>query len=79
MLASGTACVAEIAKLPAQTASKPYNSTNLADIASNPPQTLTIGFEFSNSTKFLALDIFLVKKYQVIKNIPPTINYICSL
>jgi hypothetical protein len=43
MLASGTLCIAEIAKLPAHTASKPYNSTNLADIASYAPQTLTIG------------------------------------
>jgi hypothetical protein len=33
---------------------------------------LTIGFEFSISIKFLALGIFLVKKYQVIKNVPLT-------
>ena len=33
-----------------------------------------IDFEFSNSTKFLSLGIFLVKKYQVIKNMPPTVT-----
>ena len=44
MLASGTACVAEIAKLPAQTASKPLISTNFADIASKAPPIFKIEF-----------------------------------
>ena len=51
MLASGNACVAEMAKLPAHIASNPALSTSFADIASNAPPTLTIDFPYNFSLK----------------------------
>ena len=56
MLASGTPCVEDIAKLPDQIASKLLISTNFADIASNAPHTFTIDFESSFLRRFSLCD-----------------------
>ena len=50
----------DIAKLPAQIASNPFNSTNLADIASKAPATLRIGLssKFKRSVSVLE---FIIK------------------
>ena len=57
MLASGNACTAEIAKLPAQTASNPLLSTSLADIESNAPPTLIMEFPSNFFRKISLIDI----------------------
>jgi hypothetical protein len=73
MLASGNACVAEIAKLPAQTASNPCISTSFADMASKAPPTLTIEFDSIFRRKILAFDMsvslitcFIIKGIEII-------------
>ena len=58
MLASGNACTAEIAKLPAQTASNPLLSTSLADIESNAPPTLIMEFPSNFFRKISFFNIF---------------------
>ena len=60
MLASGTACVAEIAKLPAHTASNSVISTNFADIIPKKSKldiTLNLKFDEINDPKNICMDI----------------------
>jgi hypothetical protein len=57
-LVESSGCVADIAKLPAQTASNPLLSTNFADIASNAPPTLTMEFPSNFFRRFSFFDIF---------------------
>jgi hypothetical protein len=74
MLASGKACVAEIAKLPAHIASKPLISTNFADIASNAPPTFRMGFDsrsLRNTSDLVMMFFNFMSSYKKY----PTFNY----